>query len=126
MPGFNPNPRGTARIIDPAKIYRGNLPLLHRRRHRGILEDLKASLTLVRRLLKANEEETPAVEKWSRDELESFWEIECNLDDLQFMTGVWKKLDDGSGRVEKFGEVMERAKVVYREEWEKFEKGQRE
>jgi len=120
------SPTGTARIIDPAKIYRGNLPFLHRRRHRGILEDLKASLTLVTTLLKGKEKETPAVEKWSQEELESFWEIECDLDDLQFMAGIWNQLNDGSNRVGKFGEVMERSKVLYREEWEKFEKGRRE
>jgi len=117
---------GRARIIDPAKVYKGNLPFKHRRRHLDILEELNASLTLVEIQLQGKQPEPSLVGKWSREVLESFWEIECDFDDLVFMEAIWNRLAKDPKRNEKFVEVMERARVVLAEDFEKFVQGRNE
>jgi len=111
---------GVAKIIDPAQIYNGTIPFKHRRRHREVLKELRMGQTLIETLLKEKPQETPPIDKWSKTDLESFWEIECASLDHPFLEGIWAKLSAGPKRAETFGDLMERSEVLERTQWQKF------
>jgi hypothetical protein len=111
---------GVAKIIDPAQIYNRTIPFKHRRRQREVLKELRMGQTLIETLLKEKPQETPPIDKWSKTDLESFWEIECASLDHPFLEGIWAKLSAGPKRTETFGDLMERSEILERTQWQNF------
>ena len=116
---------GTPKIIDPANVYKKEIPKTHQQRHQKVLKDLTQSLTLVKSLLEGKETESAPVEQWNQEKLVFFWENQCDFDDTEFMVAIWESLSTDAQQSAKFVEVMKKAEIVYPENFEKFatEKG---
>ncbi len=111
---------GIAKIIDPAQIYNDRIPDTHQPRHRETVEDLQQGLTLAEALLRQKSQEAPPITKWSKAELESFWEIECDSVEHHFLEGVWEKLSPAPKRAETFETLMELAEILESSQWQEF------
>ena len=64
--------------------------------------------------------DSKAVTSLSREELELFWELDCEEDEQVFMERVWERLEGEADRLGCFRELMERATILYESEWELF------